>query len=229
MFPLMRQRTPTLRLDVFSSMKVYGWSRDADQEAFGSIYKAATQPGVTWHGSIAQPLLMKHLSSTGLFLYPNTFAETSCMAAIEAQACGAVVVTTARAALPETVINGETGVCIQGEPASPHYQREFITTITRLLQNPSRLKEFSEAARERALRTYRWSSIAAEWTEIFRTMPAQPVHARVSGPLTLLQKTQDYLQSGKVGAASRVLAALDQTPFLKTEVDALKGRLSTWT
>jgi hypothetical protein len=60
-------------------------------------------------------------------------------------------------------------------------------------------------------------------------MPAQEVHARVNGPLTLLQKTQDYLQSGKVSAASRVLAALDQTPFLRTEVEALKGRLSTWT
>ena len=63
---------------------------------------------------------------------------------------------------------------------------------------------------------------------MFENMPAQPVHARVNGPLTLLQKTQDYLQNGKVGAASRVLAALDQTPFLRSEVDALKGKLSTW-
>jgi glycosyltransferase involved in cell wall biosynthesis len=228
MFPLMRQRIMTLRLDVFSSMKVYGWNRDADQQAFGSIYKAAMQPGVTWHGSVPQPALMKHLSSTGLFLYPNTFAETSCMAAIEAQACGAVVVTTDRAALGETVENGRTGICLQGEPASAQYQREFIITVNGLLQNPSRLYDLSEAARGRAFRMYRWSSIAAEWTDMFHNLPAEPVHARVNGPLTLLHKSQDYLQNGKFSAASRVLAALDETPFLRSEVDALKGKLSTW-
>jgi glycosyltransferase involved in cell wall biosynthesis len=116
MFPHMRQRIPTLRLDVFSSMKVYGWSSEADQKAYGAIYKAAEQPGVSWHGSVPQPRLMESLSTCGLFLYPNTFAETSCMAVIEAQACGAVVITTARAGLNETVENGKSGICLPGEP-----------------------------------------------------------------------------------------------------------------
>jgi glycosyltransferase involved in cell wall biosynthesis len=228
MFPQMRQRVPTLRLDVFSSMKVYGWSNEADQQTYGAIYRAAAQPSVTWHGSIAQPELMEHLSRTGLFLYPNTFAETSCMAAIEAQACGAVVITTARAALTETVENGKTGICLNGEPGSSTYQREFITTVTGLLQSPSRLDQLSSAARNRAFRMYRWSTIASEWTGIFEDMPATAVHARFNGPLTLLQKTHDYLRNGNVSAATRVLAALEQTPFLRNEVDALKGKLNTW-
>jgi glycosyltransferase involved in cell wall biosynthesis len=228
MFPHMRQRIHTLRLDVFSSMKVYGWTDAADQKQFGATYEAARQPGVTWHGSIAQPELMKHLSNSGLFLYPNTFAETSCMAAIEAQACGAIVITTARAALTETVENGQTGICLPGEPSSPVYQHEFITTVTKLLQSPARLQELSNSARARAFRLYRWTTVAAEWTDIFETMPVRSVHARWSGPLTLLQKTHDYLRNGNVSAANRVLAALDDTPFLRNEVDALKGRLSTW-
>jgi glycosyltransferase involved in cell wall biosynthesis len=226
MFPYMRQRVPTLRLDVFSSMKVYGWSNDADQQAFGALYKAAAQPGVTWHGGIAQPRLMENLSRSGLFLYPNTFAETSCMAAIEAQACGAVVITTARAALSETVENGKSGICIPGEPDTPAYQSEFITTSSNLLQSPSRLMELSEGARSRAFRLYPWSSVALEWSDILRTMPVQPVHARWNGPLVLLQKTHDYLENGNINAASRVLATLDRTPFLKNEVEKLKGRLA---
>jgi glycosyltransferase involved in cell wall biosynthesis len=225
MFPHMRMRVPALRLDVFSSMRVYGWSADADRQAFGSIYEAAAQPGVTWHGSVAQPLLLEHLSRTGLFLYPNTFAETSCMAAIEAQACGAVVVTTARAALSETVEHGTTGICLPGEPASADYRRNFIQTVVQLVGNPSRLWQLSNAARDRAFRNYRWSTIASEWTAIFDQMRAVPVHARWNGPLTLLQKTHDYLQKGNVTAASRVIAELDQTPFLRNEVEALKGRL----
>jgi glycosyltransferase involved in cell wall biosynthesis len=228
MFPAMRQRTPTLRLDVFSSMKVYGWTDEADREAFGPLYRAAAQSGVSWHGSVAQPMLLDDLAGTGLLLYPNTFAETSCMAAIEAQACGAVVVTTARAALTETVENGKTGICISGEPTDASYQREFISTVSKLLQNPERLAEFSHAARERAFRVYRWSGIASEWTDVFERMPVVPVHARWNGPLMLLQKTHQYLKNGNVSAASRILMALDQTPFLRNEVDALKGTLNTW-
>jgi glycosyltransferase involved in cell wall biosynthesis len=228
MFPHMRQRVPTLRLDVFSSMKVYGWTPEADQEAYGGLYKTASQPGVTWHGSVAQPILLEHLSNCGLFLYPNTFAETSCMAAIEAQACGAIVITTARAALPETIENGKSGICLPGEPSSPDYQRDFITTVTKLLQSPARLQELSNGARDRAYRMYQWSTVASEWSGIFEAMSAVPVHARWSGPLTLLQKTHDYIKNGNVSAASRVLAALERTPFLRNEVDALKGQLSTW-
>src|SRR5262249_30175154 len=179
-------------------------------------------------GSIPQPQLMQHLSRTGLLLYPNTFAETSCMAAIEAQACGAVVITTARGALTETIENGKTGICLTGEPASPDYRRDFITTVRRLLENPSRLEEMSRAARDRAFRFYPWSTIASEWTNIFEQMQAIPVHQRWNGPLVLLQKTHNYLRNGNLSAAGRVLAALDETPFLRTEVEALKGRLSTW-
>src|SRR5262249_45828397 len=144
-------------------------------------------------GSIAQPRLMQHLSRTGLLLYPNTFAETSCIAAIEAQACGAVVITTARAALAETVEHGKTGICLHGEPGSTAYQREFVNTVRRLLENPSRLEELSGAARERAFRLYPWSVVASEWTHIIEQMPAIPVHQRWNGPLSLLQKTHNYI------------------------------------
>ena len=124
--------------------------------------------------------------------------------------------------------DGPRGICLPGEPSSDTYQREFITTVGSLLANPSRLTEFSCAARERAFRMYSWSTLASEWTAILEAMPAVPVHARWNGPLTLLQKTRDYLRNGNISAASRVLAALEQTPFLRNEVDALKGRLSTW-
>jgi hypothetical protein len=75
---------------------------------------------------------------------------------------------------------------------------------------------------------YQWSTVASEWSAIFEAMSAVPVHARWSGPLTLLQKTHDYIKNGNISAASRVLAALERTPFLRNEVDALKGQLNTW-
>jgi glycosyltransferase involved in cell wall biosynthesis len=228
MFPQMRASNPDLQLDVFSSMKVYGWSREADLKAFGAIYDAAKQPGVTWHGSVAQPSLLKSLGRTGLFLYPNTFNETSCIAAIEAQASGCIVVTSAQAGLNETVQNGRTGICLQGDPKSLDYQQEFTQTVRQLLRSPSRMAEISEAATRYAFEHYTWTRIALEWTNIFESMPAKSVHSRWSGPLSLIQKTHEFLQKGNVTAASRTLAAAERTPFLKNEVEVLKGQLSTW-
>lgn len=227
-FPQMRAAVPELRLDVFSSMKVYGWTSESDQNVFGAIYEAAIQSGVMWHGSVAQPALLKSLGETGLFLYPNTFAETSCIAAIEAQASGCVVVTSARAALNETVRDGETGICLRSEPGSQEYQREFVRTVRDLLANTARLAGLSDRAQRYAHEHYTWAHIASEWTGIFDAMPPKPVHPRRSGPLSLLQKTHEYLQKGNVSAGSRVLLALEQTPFLENEVRVVKGQLSTW-
>jgi glycosyltransferase involved in cell wall biosynthesis len=227
-FPQLRAEVPSCTLDVFSGMKVYGWTSEADLQEFGGIYAAAAQPGVTLHGGVPQPVLMKHLAGTGLFLYPNTFEETSCIAAIEAQASGCVVITSARAALNETVEHEKTGICLQGDPESARYQRDFVAAATGLLENPARLAALSDAAQRRALRIYDWAVIASEWTHIFQELPARAVHRRWSGPLSLLQKTHDYLQNGNVSAANRVLAVLEQAPFLRNEVAAVKGKLSTW-
>jgi glycosyltransferase involved in cell wall biosynthesis len=227
-FPGIRSSFPDFKLDVFSSMKVYGWDSSTDHEKFGNLYAAAERAGVTLHGSIAQPLLMKHLGDTGLFLYPNTFDETSCIAAIEAQASGCVPVTSARAGLKETVDNGKTGICIPGDPKSGEYRRKFTEAVLGLLYNPARLHAMSEAAQKRAFGLYSWETIAHEWTSIFSMMPPRPVAGRWTGPLSLLQKTHDYLQKGNVSAATQVLRALDETPFLQKEVETLKGRLNTW-
>lgn len=213
MFPEIRHRVTDFRLDVYSSMKVYGWTSERDQYTFGALYQAAAEAGVNWHGSVSQPVLRTVLGGAGLFLYPNTFDETSCIAAIEAQASGCVAVTSARAALNETVEHGQTGFCIKGDPRSESYKREFITAVCGLMENQALLERLSDAARKRAFRRYTWSTIAGEWTALLESMPAQPVHARTSGPLSLLQKAQEYLRNGNVHAAARVLAALDQTPF----------------
>jgi glycosyltransferase involved in cell wall biosynthesis len=227
-FPAMQARVPALFLDVFSSMQVYGWTADADEKEFGRIYQAADQPGVHWHGSIDQPSLLKHLARAGLFLYPNTFDETSCIAAIEAQACGCVVVTSARAGLNETVLDRVTGICLPGDPESGRYQQQFVSTVLNLLGNPPRLHELSTAARERAFLMYSWPTIAKEWTGIFKDMDARGVSQRWGGPLGLLQKGHRYLENGNVNALARVLMELEQTPFLRNEVEVLKGKLSTW-
>ena len=80
----------------------------------------------------------------------------------------------------------------------------------------------------RAHQHYTWANIAAEWIDIFEAMPVKTGHRRWSEPLRLLQKMHDYLRKGNVSAPTRVLAALEQSPFLENEVRVVKGQISTW-
>jgi glycosyltransferase involved in cell wall biosynthesis len=226
-FPAIRCRVPAAALDVFSSMKVYGWTADQDQQAYGAIYEAARQPGVTLKGSVNQRQLMRTLGKTGLLLYPNTFEETSCIAAIEAQASGCVVVTSARAGLKETVAHQETGILIDGDPRSTEYKRHFMEAAVGLMTNLEMFAAYSTRARERAFRQYTWSAIAAEWTKILEDMPAQQVSGRFTGPLSLINRAWGYVRAGNMNAAQRIITDVDAMPFFRHETEGLKERIKS--
>lgn len=91
-FPDIRQRHPSCRLSVYSSMLVYGDSKSNDM--FRPLYAMCRlTDGSDYQGSIAQPDLAKEMRGVSILAYPCTFAETSCIAAMEAMAAGALVVT----------------------------------------------------------------------------------------------------------------------------------------
>jgi glycosyltransferase involved in cell wall biosynthesis len=224
MFPHILQRVPEMTLDVFSGMQVYGWGKGEDRERFGRIYALADQPGVTLHGSVGQPTLLRSLANSGLLLYPNSFDETSCIAAIEAQASGAVVVTSDKAGLRETV-DTETGVRIPGNPASRDYQHRFVEVVTALVADRERHMAMSAGARERARRLYSWRRIASEWLDHFGRMPARDVVPRWSGPLARLEKAHEYLAKGNRSASLKILRGLAGQPFFPGEVAKLESSL----
>jgi glycosyltransferase involved in cell wall biosynthesis len=100
-FPSIHRRHSNCRLDVFSSMQVYG--QPIAQDAYRPLYAQCQQtPGTSYRGSISQSELAKELAAVTMLTYPNTFAETSCIAAMEALAAGLFVVSSDLGALPET-------------------------------------------------------------------------------------------------------------------------------
>jgi glycosyltransferase involved in cell wall biosynthesis len=100
-FPSIHRRHPSCRLDVFSSMQVYG--QPVAQDAYRSLYAQCQKtPGISYRGSISQGELAKELAGVTMLTYPNTFAETGCIAAMEALAAGLFVVSSDLGALPET-------------------------------------------------------------------------------------------------------------------------------
>ncbi len=166
-FPDIRARVPDAELFIYSSMTVYGVSEEDDKKMYEHLYTKCNQPGVYLKGGIPQNILADELKRSYLMAYPNHFAETSCIAAIEAQAAGLPAVTSELGELSKTVLHNETGICIPGNSRSKDYQDRFVKEVVRLINNKEVWNVMSSNAHHRALEKYSWDVIAREWDEEF--------------------------------------------------------------
>lgn len=132
-FPKIRERVPDATLAVMSGMQLYGVSDAQDHAEYASLYALAKQPGVTLCGPLAKSQMGKIFSESRVLAYPNTFAETFCIAALEAQAAGLPIVSTQLGAMPERVRTGVDGVLIPGSPHDSAYANAFIDACCHLL------------------------------------------------------------------------------------------------
>lgn len=93
-------------------------------------------------------------------IYPD-FWETSCISAMEAQAAGLPLITTARGALTET-IHKDAGILLDLKPGEHGHAEMFCNALLSVLGDKSRWTKMSQAGLEHA-KTLTWASIAAEW------------------------------------------------------------------
>lgn len=174
LFPQIQAQVPEVELHLYSSFTVWGKSAEFNAAQAGPLYeKARALPGVFLHDPLPHPQLAQALLQGSLMTYPNHaaepmdltgfWAETSCIAAIEAQAAGLPVITSARGALPETVLQGQTGILIEGEPFSAAYGEAFVGAVVELLKDSGKSQALGQAARERILTEYTWQQRALEW------------------------------------------------------------------
>lgn len=159
LWPRIRERIPGSVLRVFSSMQVYNMAPSADAAAYGVLYdRCRTMEGVEYLGAVPQPELAQQLKQASLLVYPNTFAETSCISVMEAMAAGCDIVTTALGALPETL-----GAFGQAITPGPQYAEQFIDAVVR--RAASYGEDRARALVDHAQRNLTWDVRAREWTE----------------------------------------------------------------
>ena len=131
-FPAIRSQVPGVTLEVYSSMQVYHLPPGRDTADYGHLYRrAATTEGVDYVGSLPQPELARAMRSVDVLAYPNHFAETSCIAAMEALAAGCRVVTSDLAALGETTAG--FGSLVAGRRRPGDYGRQFVAAVVEVL------------------------------------------------------------------------------------------------
>jgi glycosyltransferase involved in cell wall biosynthesis len=94
-----------ITLDVYSSFSIYGWDKRDEryQDCFDRIQ---SHPSMTYHGAVSNEEVLKALDDSHVFLYPNIWTETSCIALIEAMKSQVICVHPDLGALPETAASG---------------------------------------------------------------------------------------------------------------------------
>ncbi|HET7539536.1 MAG TPA: glycosyltransferase family 4 protein [Polyangiaceae bacterium] len=172
-WPKIRAAIPGATLHVFYGFE--NWERsarhDGDPVALAAIeamkQRIAQTAGVVFHGRTKPAELARQFRISGVWAYPDWTHETSCITAMQAQAAGLGIVTSALAALNETV--AERGRLLSEDPHSEAYRDAFTEATIAALRSPP-----SEA--ERALlhayaaRHFDLPRLASELVAIFRRL-----------------------------------------------------------
>jgi glycosyltransferase involved in cell wall biosynthesis len=188
LFPRIRAGVPDAELHVYYGF--HNWETMARQSndagTLGRIaeYKRlmASTVGVFAHGSVGQQELADAFLAAKVWAYPTWFSETSCISAMEAQAAGCVPVTTALAALRETV---KHGVLIDPPPETEGYAETFVRYVVSVLKDHESYQAIAEDGRQHALANLSWTGVAHHWQGVFlsalKTQPRPEPRIEVVG------------------------------------------------
>lgn len=131
----------------------------AAQKMRDRILKMADECGeaVKWAGRLPQPTLWSEIASSGLFVYPTSFTETSCISCMEAQALGAIPITNDYWAVGDNV---RYGAFVLGNPLKdPLCRARYVGHLIRM----SRDQELQERIREPMMA---WSRQNFSWSRV---------------------------------------------------------------
>lgn len=228
MWPAIRAARPhaTLALCRYSSMyDPTGWGEVCRTYDDMVRQLQAEVGGIEWLGELGKPELYRAIAESAVMCYPGvaTFAETSCIAAIEAQACGTPFVGSWKGALPETVPNG---VLIQGDATSEAYQSEAVAAVVAMLDKCGG-RSFAYRSTVNAglahAASYSYEAVAAQW-EAYLLESFQ--HRYDTQKLNILHRLDhdDDMVTAKIVAAELV-----DTPHadVAASIDALADRIIT--
>ena len=126
---------------------------------------------------LPKPDVIQLLSHATVFACPSIY-EPLGIVNLEAMACEAAVVATATGGIVEVVQDGVTGLLVPFEqapgaiePRDPAaFSHAIAERVNALLADPDRAAEMGRAGRARAVEAFDWSSIAAQTSELYRSL-----------------------------------------------------------
>ena len=163
-FPAIRENIPGVRLRVYSGLSTTRGGPNDNKFSDLHALCLATD-GVDYVGPVSQPALGEALAEAAALAYPSTYPETSCIAALEAMAMGASVLTTSLGALPETLAGFGRMVEPTDDSAvlAPRFAAMTIDALNDTLRNPGEAATRREAQMAFVHQNYGWPARALEW------------------------------------------------------------------
>lgn len=125
-----------------------------------------TTTNVFLHGRVCPEELADAQLSSGIWAYPTSFYETSCITAMEAQAAGLDIITTPIGALPETI--GNNGTFVNGDSNSRKYQNEFKEKLFQAILKPNQKEKL--LIKKYAKDNFDWQHVANKWSTIINDL-----------------------------------------------------------
>ena len=181
-FPLIRTAIPGTRLRVCSSLE--GYQVPAEQDPFTALYQRCRETdGVEYLGGLGQMELAGAMREATCLAYLNRFAETSCIAVLEALAAGCLVVSSQLGALPES---GAGFACLIPVPEDPQehawrYAEAAVAALSELREDSSGAGRRLRAQVDHANARTTWEVRAQGWIDWFKELLAPVSPAPVSG------------------------------------------------
>lgn len=139
------------------------WQAQQEQRRTELLAWAEQAGNVRFTGRLRKADLYRELAQSAVCGYSNNFWETFCITALETQAAGTPMVTTALGALP-TTLNQDCNILIEGDPFSANYQSAFTDALVDLLLDDARRADYAAQCRAHITQTpCDWTDIARQW------------------------------------------------------------------
>ena len=175
-WPRVLQRVPAARLMVIGTSRVYNeeaelgpWGVASQSYERDFIIPALAgqdgrpHPSVTFLGKLGVEKNQVMGRALVGVVNPTGSTETSCVAAMEIQACGTAVVSGAYHALLDTVVHGTTGLLGRSE-------KDLARNISDLLLDPQRAVRMGLHGREHVAARFDFPVISGRWMRLFNTL-----------------------------------------------------------
>lgn len=180
-WPQIRAQVPAAELHLYYGFKNWAYSAQFSPgqpeliERLKQHILELESQGVVYHDRVSQEQLSTEFLSSGAWIHPTWFTETSCITAMEAQAAGLRMITSSIGALNETVSN--RGNLISGDWTSQEYKNHFIDFVVKALQKDDDSDRLQ--LQEYASKNFGLQTLAQEWNDMFYnlldTLKSQPI------------------------------------------------------
>lgn len=166
MWPKIKLAVPQAKLRIF-----YGWQtieKLLPLKDFQNFKKQMEhlmdQEGITHLGRISHKEVAKEMLGAGVWVYPTSFNEISCITAMKAQIGGAIPVVIPIAALNETV---KYGVKISNGKNQEEILGNWSDALIRILKDTKGQEQFRKVMMRGSKDIWSYKGLASQWKGIF--------------------------------------------------------------